>query len=97
MTTQSTNKPVATLTDGALRAAIWRNQGENGATYAVSFSRLYKKAEGELANANSFSGAELLRLSMLAEQAYRETQALRQAHAAASASDAVQSAVGAAQ
>lgn len=80
--TTGNNKPVLTLSDGALKAAIWRNESENGAFYAVTFSRRYKKSEGEFADAYSFSGSELLRLSKLAERAYEQAQALREQAAA---------------
>ena len=78
MSTKETNKPALTVTDGALRAAIWRNKSERGDFYSVTFSRRYKRSEGEYANATSFSGAELLRLARLAEIAYQEAQARRE-------------------
>ncbi|MEQ1934948.1 MAG: hypothetical protein ABL962_13905, partial [Fimbriimonadaceae bacterium] len=89
--------PALTMRDGALTATIWRNEQEQGVFYSVTFSRRYKRSDGNYADANSFSGAELLRLSMLAEQAYRETQALRQAQAAISTSSVGEAVVGAAQ
>lgn len=72
------NKPALTLTDGALKAAIWRNEKEGGAFYSVTFSRSYKKREGEYADAYSYSGSELLRLAKLADRAYSEAHALRE-------------------
>ncbi|PQA86028.1 hypothetical protein [Hyphococcus luteus] len=86
MTTNINNKPAQkpamTLTDGALKAAIWRNEKEDGAFYSVTFSRTYKDKDGNYADAASFSGAELLRLSKLADRAYTEAHALREQRAA---------------
>ena len=81
MTTQH-NKPALTLTDGALKAAIWRNSSENSAFYSVTFSRSYRKSEGQYGDAHSFSGSELLRLANLADRAYAESHALREQAAA---------------
>ncbi len=75
--TTSNNKPALTLTDGALKAAIWRNETEKGAFYSVSFSRRYKDGAGNYADAYSFSGSELLRISHLAGRAYEQANALR--------------------
>ena len=68
--TQTKTRPVETLRDGAIKAAIWRNDSENGAFHGVTFSRTYKNGGGELQDTNSFSGTQLLRLSRLAEKAY---------------------------
>ena len=70
MTNQTKNRPVETLRDGALKAAIWRNESESGVFYNVTFARTYKDAKGNLQDADSYSGAQLLRLSRLAELAY---------------------------
>ena len=87
--TTTTNKPAATLTDGLLRASIWRNEGKSGAFYSVTFSRLYQPLPGDFAASHSFSGAELLRLAKLAEGAYAEAAALRE-QAKISGADAAQ-------
>lgn len=71
-------RPAMTVTDGALKAAIWRNESENGAFYSVTFSRSYKNSDGGYADAHSYSGSELLRLSKLADRAYEHAQALRE-------------------
>lgn len=74
----SAQKPAITLRDGAIKAAIWRNEKEDGAFYSVTFSRTYKNGEGKYADANSFSGAELLRLAQLATKAYEHAHGLRE-------------------
>lgn len=64
------NKPIQTLRDGLLKATIWKNHSENGSRYTVTFSRAYKAADGQYHDSDSYSGAELLRLSYLANHAY---------------------------
>ena len=39
----STSKPVAEIKSGAIAASIWKNDGQNGPYYTVTFSRFYKK------------------------------------------------------
>jgi hypothetical protein len=63
------NKPVALLRHYPVQAAIWRNDAEGRAFHSVSFSRCFKK-DGAYKNAESFSGAQLLQLAHLAQQAY---------------------------
>ena len=75
---QSKNKPLKTLRDGALKASIWLNEHEDRCFYAVTFSRSYKKADGTFADAQSYAGAELLKLSKLAENAYAQALAFRE-------------------
>ena len=38
-------KPAAEVRIGAVKAVIWKNEGESSARYAVSFERLYKSGE----------------------------------------------------
>ncbi len=78
MTTTTKNRPAATLTDGLLKAAIWRNEGESGAYYSVTFSRSFKGKGGRYADTASFSGSDLLRVAKLAERAYDHAQSLRE-------------------
>jgi len=66
----SKSRPVETLRDGALKAAIWKNESENGDFFAVTFARTYKDSKGELQDTDSYSGAQLLRLAHLAQKAY---------------------------
>lgn len=72
------NAPRDVLRDGALKASIWRNEGENGPFYSASLARTYKdEGSGELRDSHSFAGNELLRVSELARKAYDRTQELR--------------------
>ena len=71
MTDQSNQRPVCVLRDGMLKAAIWRNEGENGPFFTATLSKLFEK-NGELRDGHSFAGGELLKVSELARQAYNE-------------------------
>lgn len=79
MSKQSKTRPVETLRDGAIKAAIWRNESENGAFFAVTFARTYKNGKGDLEDTNSFSGTQLLRLARLADKAYDRAAKLTKA------------------
>lgn len=77
-TAKPAQKPALTIKDGALKATLWKREGESGPFYSVSFSRSYKRADGSFADSTSYSGAELLRLAKLASLAYEEARALRE-------------------
>lgn len=79
MTKETKQRPVETLRDGAIKAAIWKNESENGAFFAVTFARTYKTGKGDLEDTNSFSGTQLLRLARLADKAYGRAAALTKA------------------
>lgn len=69
--------PIETLRDGSIKAAIWKNESEKGVFYSVDFSRTYTK-EDRPASSYSFSGSELLRVSLLAQKAYERIIELKQ-------------------
>jgi hypothetical protein len=77
MTQETNNKPVDTLRDGALKAAIFENQGEKGPFYSVKITRTYTDAQGNYRDSSSFSGSELLRVAHLAAKAYDRSNELR--------------------
>lgn len=77
MSTQ-TNKPIDSIRDGDLKATIWKNLGEKGTFYSVDISRTYQGSDGNYHDSHSFSGAELLRVSRLADIAYTEIGIHRQ-------------------
>jgi len=84
MTQQPTNtKPVETIRDGAIKAAIFQNRGENGTFYGVRITRVYTDADGVYHDSTSFSGSELLRVARLAAKAYDRVDALRASQPAA--------------
>ena len=82
MSSETKQRPVETLRDGAIKASIWRNEGEKGAFFAVTFARTYEK-DGNLQDTNSFSGVDLLRLARLADKAYDRAGKLTRAARAA--------------
>lgn len=72
------NGPRDVLRDGALKASIWRNEGEKGPFYSTTLARTYKvEGTDELRDSHNFAGTELLRVSELARKAYDRTQELR--------------------
>ena len=80
MTNEFKNTPADTLRDGALKATIWKNEGESGPYYTVNFSRTYTdKTDGSIKSSDSFTGSELLRVSHLAPKVYDRIAMLRQA------------------
>lgn len=80
MTKQSKNRPVETIRDASIKAAIWRNETSEGkAFFNVTFARTFKDADGNLQDTESFSGAQLLRLARLADKAYERTAKLAKA------------------
>ena len=60
----TTKKPNHTLRRGNLEAAIWSNDGKNGAFYRVTFSRRYQSSEG-IRSTSSFSREDLATLALL--------------------------------
>lgn len=76
MTTEK-QTPARTLRDGAIKAVIWRNDGEKGTSYSVQFWRSYKDASETWHEVNGFSGTELLKVAHLAGKAYDAIARLR--------------------
>jgi len=50
-------------------ATLWKKEGENGVFFNTTISRTYKDGE-TFKDTNSFSGAELLKVSRIAAKAY---------------------------
>lgn len=70
-------KPALKITLHPVSAAIWRNEGEKGVLYAVTFERSYRDAEGNWKTSGSFSGGELLLLAKIADLAHTEVVRFR--------------------
>lgn len=79
MSNEPKTRPVETLRDGAIKAAIWRNETEKGVFHRVTFARTYEDDEGKLQDTDSYSGTELLQLSHLAPKAYDRVRKLNKA------------------
>ncbi|MCA9274265.1 MAG: hypothetical protein KDA31_14615 [Phycisphaerales bacterium] len=75
--TTNQNTPILSLTDGRIKAAIWKNQSEKGAFYSVTFTRSYRDDTGDWHDTESFSGTELLILGRLSVRAYDAIAKLR--------------------
>ena len=71
------SKRVDSIPDGRVKATIWRNEGENGPFYAVTFARTYKDDSGNLQDAHSFSGRDVLKISELSRKAYERCNELK--------------------
>lgn len=71
------NHPIETIRDGNLKATVWENDGEKGPFYSVNLSRTYTDEAGNYHDSDSFTGAELLRISRLAAEAYGTVSQLR--------------------
>jgi hypothetical protein len=72
MPEQTKKRPDKELRIGLVRAAIWRNDGDNGVWYNVKFERLYKDKEGDESwkSSASFGRDDLLVLRKVADQAH---------------------------
>ena len=73
----STTQPVDEVRIGAVKAAIWRNETDNGARFNVTFSRSYKDSEGEWKSTSSFRRDDLLVLAKIADRAHSRIFALQ--------------------
>ena len=56
----SNTKPVDEVRIGAVKAAIWRNETDNGSRFNVTFSRSYRDSEGNWKSTSSFRRDDLL-------------------------------------
>jgi len=63
------NPPVHEISDGLLKAAIWKQAGEHGPQYSVTFRRRYKDKGGDWQDSYSFNPDDLLALRELAREA----------------------------
>ena len=64
------NKPIETIFDGRIKAAIWKNSGDKGAYYTVQISKLYDDEQGNTKETNSFGKNDLLKVARLTNKAY---------------------------
>lgn len=67
MSQTETKKPVHEVRLGAIKAAIWANDTQNGVRHNVTFQRLYKdKDENEWKSSDSFGRDDLLLVAKVA-------------------------------
>jgi len=62
-------KPIHEVRLGAIKAAVWKNDTQNGVRYNTTFSRLYKDGE-EWKTTDSFGRDDLLVLAKVADRAH---------------------------
>ena len=66
----SNTKPVDEVRFGAVKAAIWHNETDNGSRFNVTFSRSYRDSEGNWKSTSSFRRDDLLVVAKLADRAH---------------------------
>lgn len=69
MVDQKKNAPVEVLRDGALKATIWRNEGEKGSFFSTTLSKTFE-LNGAPTDGYSLNRSDLLGISELAREAY---------------------------
>ena len=62
-------KPIHEVRIGSIKAAIWKNETENGVRYNVTLGRLYKDGD-QWKSTDSFGRDDLLVLAKVADQAH---------------------------
>ena len=68
--------PVAEVRIGSVKAAIWRNEGESGPRFNVTFQRLYRTEEGKWQSTYSFGRDDLLVLMKVADATHTRVMEL---------------------
>ncbi len=66
----SNNQPAHRIRMARILATLWKNHGENGPWFNVTFSRSYKDANDEWKSTDSFTADDLLLLAKLANEAH---------------------------
>jgi hypothetical protein len=59
-------RPVEEVRFGNIKAAIWRNEGQNGPWFNVTLQRLYRTEEGQWTSTTAFGRDDLLLLAKVA-------------------------------
>ena len=62
-------KPITEVRLGTIKAAVWKNETENGVRYNATFCRLYKDGD-QWASTESFGRDDLLLLAKVADQTH---------------------------
>ncbi len=69
-------QPVEEIRIGAVKAAIWRNDAENGARFNVTLQRIYRTEDGQWHSTASFGPGDLLVLMKVADAAHTRVMQL---------------------
>lgn len=79
----TTKQPVAEVRVGRVKAAIWPNTTESGAVrHNVTFSRIYKDADGKWKSTSSFGRDDLLVVAKVADLAHTRIFEVANGHGA---------------
>jgi hypothetical protein len=76
-------KPIHEVRLGLIKAAVWKNEGENGVRYNVTFCRMYKekdKKDEDWKYTDTFGRDDLLQLAKVADLAHSWIFAQSQSH-----------------
>ena len=73
---QNKVQPVEEVRIGSIKAAIWRNEGDNGPRFNVTFQRLYRTEEGKWQSTGSFGRDDLLVLMKVADATHTRVMQL---------------------
>ena len=73
---QNKVQPVEEVRIGSIKAAIWRNEGESGPRFNVTFQRLYRTEDGKWQSTGSFGRDDLLVLKKVADAAHTRVMQL---------------------
>ena len=68
--------PVEEVRIGSIKAAIWRNEGDNGPRFNVTFQRLYRTEDGKWQSTGSFGRDDLLVLMKVADATHTRVMQL---------------------
>ena len=71
-------KPQDEVRIGTVKAAIWQNDVAGGTRYSVTFSRIYRDADGQWKTTQSFGRNDLLVLAKVADRAHSRIFELQQ-------------------
>lgn len=63
-------KPIHEVRLGRIKAAVWKNEGDNGVRFNVTFSRSYKEDGGQWKSSDSFGRDDLLTVAKAADLAH---------------------------
>ena len=69
MSMPNKQKPIHEVRLGAIKAAVWKNDTQNGVRYNTTFSRLYKDGE-EWKTTDSFGRDDLLVLAKVSDRTH---------------------------
>jgi len=81
----SSKQPTFTKRDGLLTVTVWENESERGNYHTANLERSYQDSNDEWKKTTQLSGADLLKGSLLLQEAYTDIKELRKATATAEA------------